>query len=167
MHLPPAVSYPVVRSRWHLLGIGLLAALGALADCALVWHQRGQVGAPIYTLLFAMAAPLSAIGAVTAWYKSPVGRLHWDGAEWFWREFGKAPLRSIGQVSIALDLQFLVLVQLRCETARSQWIFLQEATHRAQWLALRRALVSGGSERAPVHPSVQATTGDDLLGTTP
>ena len=167
MHLPPAVSYPVVRSRWHLFGIGSLAVLGSLVNGALVWHQWWQAGASLCLVLFALIAPVSVIGAVAAWYKGPVGRLHWDGLEWFWRGVDQAQIRQIQQVSIALDFQFLVLVQLRCETARSQWIFLQEGTDRSQWLALRRALVSSGSDRAPVHRSAHKPADDDLLGTAP
>ena len=164
MHLPPAVSHSVVRSRWHLLGICVIAVVTCLATCALLWHEWGQPGSRTRGLLFLAALLISALGALDGWYRSPIGRIHWDGAEWFWTGSGRAPLRQIQEVFITLDLQSLVLVQICSDTGGSCWIFLQEGTQRAQWLALRRALVGAGAARSRVKSAGGLSADNDLLG---
>jgi hypothetical protein len=141
-----------------------VAAAAWLVTGALVWYQWGHPGAGIRGMLLMTAASVSTIGAVVGWRNSPIGRLHWDGTQWFWTGAETVLLHPIKQVFIAIDLQSLVLVQLRSETAGSRWIFMQAGVNRAQWLALRRALVSAGAARAPVKPDQGASADDDLLG---
>jgi hypothetical protein len=135
MHLPPAVSYEVVRSRGHFF---MACALGALAIAVAFFFWMQQVSAFRIACLAGLAV-LSSIASLLAWRKSPVGLLQWDGARWLWPGFGGSPVQS---ATVCVDLQNFVLFQLKSAAGKTVWLYLEERNDRARWLALRRAMVS-------------------------
>jgi hypothetical protein len=134
MHLPPAVSYEVVRSKWHLFIGGALITL-AVAGTACFWVQ--QVVSLGSTCL-ACIVVVSATASFLAWCRTPVGLQQWDGAQWLWPEFGDVPVQS---VNLFLDLQVSVLFELKSVTGKTTRLFLEQRFKFANWLALRRAIV--------------------------
>ena len=134
MHLPPAFSYEVVRSKWHLF---FWVALIALAVAGTACFEVLQV-ISIRTRGLDCIVVASAIASFLGWRRSPVGLLQWDGAQWLWPEFGDMPVQS---VNLCLDLQFCVLLELKSVTGKTTWLFLGQRSNTAKWLALRRAIV--------------------------
>jgi hypothetical protein len=137
MHLPPAVSYRVVRSRWHFYLWCALTSL-AVAATACYWIQQDALSR---SLGLAGIVIVSAVGSFLAWRSSPAGLLHWDGIQWLWPGFGESPVQS---VELCLDLQFMVLLQLKSAAGKTIWLFIEESGDDAMWLALRRAIVFSG-----------------------
>jgi hypothetical protein len=93
--------------------------------------------------------------AAASWWRTPAGRLAWDGAAWAFQ--GPADAAHAGQLTVALDLQRAVLVRWR--GPRPHWFWLQRACEPPHWAALRRAVYSrpeddapSGAERPPDPP---------------
>jgi hypothetical protein len=107
----------------------------AVAGTTCFWIQQASQDLPAG---IACIVVFSNIASFLAWRRSPVGLLQWDGAQWLWSEFGEVPVQS---VSLCLDLQFFVLLQLKSATGKATWLFLEERLDRSRWLALRRAMV--------------------------
>ena len=156
MHRPPAVSYKVVRSRWHFFVIVILWSL-ALAG-ALAWVA--QQGAVWQSVVFAMVLLVSAVWSLHGWYRTCPGLLQWDGEDWY----GPTPrdaigadasdLRALRQVHVVFDFQAVVLVRTANQLGQTAWIWLERATDPDHWLRMRRALVGSaqGSMKSPVTP---------------
>ncbi|MDR7306418.1 hypothetical protein [Rhodoferax saidenbachensis] len=139
MYRPPAVSYSVVRSRWHARTLGVLWALGAVLVQATLWRYDYSMTAMVAMEFSCLAAGL---WAVWAWRTAPQGLLRWDGDCWHWSGYAEMPVR---QVTVHFDFQAVVLVSVQGLGRVRVWLWLDSAsvTH-ARWLALRRALVAGG-----------------------
>ena len=139
MHAAPSVSYPVGRSRFALVALGLawlvglaLAALWTLQADAPGWRQALAFG----------AAGAAGLAAALAWRRSPSGRLAWDGGGWRWEEEG-------GRPEIALDLQSRMLLRWRSDAGAVRWLAVERNAAPAHWDALRRAVYSPASTDAP------------------
>lgn len=145
MHLPPAVSYVVVRSRWHFYGLLALGGIGLLSAAAYWSEQPFGMGVALVAGVAGVSIPV----AFLAWCRSPCGVLQWDGSQWMWSGFGEA---SVQRLLVSLDFQFLMLVQICADDGQSVWLFLQECADGERWAALRRALYAraaanrGGAE---------------------
>ncbi len=153
MHLPPAVSYEVVRSRWQFFIACALAILSASA-ALLFWVQQGSSARAI---ALACAAGTCSPLPFVLWRKAPTGLLYWDGAQWLWPGFSDAPVHHM---RLCLDLQSFLLVQIGLAQGETAWLFMEERDDRARWLALRRALVARG--RAEVNPSHFSGTSQEV-----
>lgn len=142
MHRPPVVRFAVGRSRWYgrvllllwLLGVGVMLTFFSIQAVAIwqvwVWFTALMVGAGV---------------ALQGWRSAPTGILLWDGTAWHWSGFfGIAPCT----LTLHLDLQTLLIVSVRQHGAPCGWLWLDNATHDREWVALRRAVVD--SLRAPV-----------------
>ena len=143
MHAAPSVSYPVGRSAFALGLAAALAALGALVAAAWLL-ESAQAG--WRHALAAAAVAAGGAGALVAWWRSPAGLLHWDGAAWNWEE-GRE-LRP-GHPEIALDLQNRLLLRWQAEAGRARWLWVERARAPAHWEALRRAVYSRASAPLP------------------
>jgi len=149
MHSAPWVSYPVGRTRnaerillisW---GIGFCAvSIACLGSPSIGWREG-------LLLLTALGAGLMAwVGAVR---HSASADLIFDGQHW--TVSGEAQIQT-ARASVALDLQFLLLVCLSSQSGRTRrWIWLDRNAMPARWRDLRRALYS---RAAPVDPSGRA-----------
>lgn len=135
MHLPPAASYSVKPSRWHLALLCALVLAGWLAVAAYGATQAGM----LRLSLLAAAALAGTCACCIAWHSSPQGLLQWDGSQWLWSGFAGAGVRSL---DLVLDLQWLLLVQLRSEHGKTVYLFLDQRPGHADWLALRRAVLA-------------------------
>lgn len=136
MHRAPAVSFLAARSRWHLRCIVVLAASSVLA---LVGFGLGQPQSQWQVLAVTCVMPASALVALIAWRRSPVGGLRWDGQHWRWSGWGDA---AACRLTLRMDWQNGVLVSLICEGERSVCLWLDAPADPAHWNALRRAIFS-------------------------
>lgn len=144
MHRAPAVSFPVVRSRVHLRCIVVLQLLACSGLALWVVHDG--------TWLWRHSVLLVCIGfaggvAVRDWARTPDGLLCWDGGQWLWRT---AQSDQPCVVQRLLDLQSAVVVRVTSPEGMDAHRWLDAASAPTQWLALRRAIVSGA-----LHPLEQ------------
>ncbi|OJV38312.1 hypothetical protein [Hydrogenophaga sp. PML113] len=65
-----------------------------------------------------------------------------QGAAWRWSPDGCSDGLALDAVRVALDLQSRVLLQLRGSAGAPVWVWVERDRAPADWLALRRALVS-------------------------
>jgi len=134
MHSAPAVSYPVGRSSFyaafmlglHGLSAGIWVAWGMVSDAFGLGHLA------VLALWI-----ISAAVAVWAWLRSPTGSLIWDGQHWIW---ASGELSRTVALSVTLDLQRLMLMQLRSSDAPPLWLWLERGAAPARWRPWRRAV---------------------------
>jgi toxin CptA len=143
MHAAPSVSYPVGRCRFAgaLLALLWLVALAGL----LAWSSQAAAAAWLRVAAFALLAGCGAWAAL-AWRLSPTGTLAWDGAGWRWQQ---AALDRAGQPRLALDLQSRLLLRWQEEGGAVRWLWLERDAAPAHWDALRRAVYSRATDKAP------------------
>jgi len=137
MQGPPAASLPVGRSRWH---IGAIAATGlpALLGCTLLLRQ---ISAEMAALAFLCLSCLLGF-AIFEWLRSELGMLRWDGQHWLWTGFGDA---SVAHLEPILDLQSVVLVRVRSDQGKTEWLWLEAKPDALQWRSIRRAVYAQGA----------------------
>lgn len=146
MRNAPSVMYPVGRCAFH--GQLLLVLAAAVAASLWGWRGSGVDGRLWWTFVAGAVGWL--LWALHRWQRSPVGQLHWDAqaphllstevGAWFWLDSaGLAPQPVLG-VQQALDWQRVVLLQLRSTASVPRWVWVQQPSDPARWLALRRAL---------------------------
>lgn len=136
MHNAPSVSYPVGRSRFHVIGLLVIALVGIATG--LLWRQQAQP--PVWQqILFLLVWLLSSSAAVWRWRDSPCGVLRWDGQLWHWDLGGST---VIGQLTVQLDLQHVLLLHLRAASGAATWFWLERGGETILWDALRRAAFS-------------------------
>ena len=141
MHMPPAVSYEVVRSRWHFFIVCFVGSLAALVVAAYGIQQPESARLAALVGISSMCLFFALVG----WFKSPVGVLRWDGATWVWSGFGDVPVKSL---ELRLDLQFAMWLELTAESGKTVWFLLEARHDRLQWLRLRRAVVAQGQAQS-------------------
>ena len=146
MRNAPSVIYPVGRCAFHAQCLLVLAAIVA----ASIWGWRGS-GVDLRVWLATLAgAVLWLIWALRAWWRAPLGQLHWDAqapgvrsAEagvWFWVVGGSLAQQPLHRLEPALDLQRLMLLRLHASPSVPRWVWVQQTSDPARWLDLRRAL---------------------------
>ncbi len=143
MHNAPAVSYPVGRSHFQGWLIGLTGLGGVLL--ALLWMYVTDVVGWRQWLL-AVSVLGSCYLAVAAWWHAPSGSLRWYGQAWSWQV---ANVSTSGTLTVHLDLQFVLLVSLRPNSATRIWLWPERSAQPGRWNALRQGIFS----RAPAHVS--------------
>lgn len=139
MHNAPPVAYPLGRSHfqgWVLAGSWLAGLLVTLA-----WWRVGpgfdwRIGA-------AMAALVgSGVAAWLGWRSAPVGQLHWDGQAWLWESQGYQAGTPVLALSVALDLQRILLIRLDNHDQAGMWLWAHRRAFPERWLDFRRAVYS-------------------------
>lgn len=139
MHSAPAVRYPVGRwpaLTWIVIVMALAGTGGLLA-----WQHSTPPRFMSVVLAWA-ALGVCVVVALTGTLRQAVGVLRWDGQVW---RFESAQIASAdhelswtpAHVSIALDLQSVVLLSLR---GAPRWLWLRSVSDPEQWNDLRRAL---------------------------
>ncbi|MFZ4479026.1 MAG: hypothetical protein ACOYNZ_03925 [Rhodoferax sp.] len=148
MHSAPAVSYPIGRSRFHGGLLGSASLTGILAG--LLWRQQADP-ALWQQCLFALIVLGAGLAAVIDWWTSPDGTLQWDGQGWSL----VLPLATpVGPLSAHLDLQSCLLLCLRAENGRRNWVWIERWRDPASWNALRRAVFAGSAAGPAQHSGV-------------
>ena len=135
MHTAPAVSLMVARSRWQLITIGVLLAVGALS----VGHYAvTQAQAQLQVLGMFCTLLLAAGMSLLQWKRFSGGCLTWDGLHWQW-----AGLREgvVWHLTPVLNSPFSVLVFVRVGAGKKTWLWIDRCTDATQWRAFRRAMV--------------------------
>ena len=144
MYLPPAVTWDVKPARCHKLAVQGLALCAGLLCFAFCVVQGWGIPSLVLLLALLVSVLLASRGILTA----PSGQLNWDGAQWHWL----GPQQdAVADLQCVLDLQKLMLVQLRCDQGGTLCLWLESPSNSERWLALRRAIVVGASA-----PEVQA-----------
>ena len=145
LHNAPRVSYPVGRSPFYALLLGVTWAAGALATLAWCWHADA-IGA--WQLVAAGWLIVAALLAGWSWRHTLQGVLTWDGQQWSFEGNG-APAAVNIVVACHLDVQAHMLLSLHGQAASSLgWAWLARSKSPARWLDLRRALFAGRREHA-------------------
>ena len=140
---PPAVQYPVRRSR--ILGL-LLCALAASGMAAVSgWAFFGAGPQPGWRVWCAMALACAAgAGALHFWMGQFVGVLRWDGQGWS-LEFPAAEPAGLALASppqVFLDLQSHIWMHAVPVGRGPVWLWLERSAHPERWGDLRRAVYS-------------------------
>jgi toxin CptA len=146
MHSAPAVSYPVGRSSFYgtlLVGIHVIGGSVLLA-----WAVVSDVLGLGHVAAFALWLASAAL-AMWSWRRAPAGALTWDGQHWLWTS---GDLSHPVVLSVALDLQSLMLIQLCSSEAPSLWVWLERRAAPARWRPCRRAVFA----RRPGDPARDA-----------
>ena len=143
MHRAPAVSFPVMRSRWHMRLLVAALAFSAIASTAFIGSGASS-GPRSALVLLAMGG--AAVFAGVQWVRTPSGVLHWDGGQWLWESASQSEPCT---VQPKLDFQQAVVVRVRCGSGASRYHWIEAGAAPQHWLALRRALVSQS-----LHPLV-------------
>ena len=143
MHSAPSVSYPVGRSAFAGRLLAGFGALGIAAAAAWTVQSSSFGWRPALGWACALACAGFALGA---WWRSPFGVLHWDGAAWQWQDgAGMAP----GGLECALDLQSRMLLRWQGEGGAPRWLWVERKAAPSHWEALRRAVYSRASTPVP------------------
>jgi hypothetical protein len=152
MRNAPSVMYPVGRCAFHVQALLVLAAIVAAA--LLGWRVGSAVDTRLW-LATLLGAVLWLAWGLRAWWRSPVGRLHWDAqasnlpsvevGAWFWHGGATLDPRPLQRLEPALDLQRLMLLRLHAPKSVPRWVWVQQTSDPARWLDLRRALQRGSA----------------------
>lgn len=138
MYSPPAVSYPVGRSRFEFWLISLILAFGAVV-CTWWTHESEQVG---WRQMTAFSVWLFAwVTSYITWRNSPEGLLVWRQESWFWTPANgniSSEIKAAGVV-VHLDLQFTLLLKLSLSNGTNKWLWLEQKRLPERWFDLRRA----------------------------
>ena len=90
-----------------------------------------------------VAAVICAGGAALHGLKnSPVGQLAWDGQVWRWEGPGYQAGVAEYELSVALDLQNLMLLRIENQAHAKLWLWVERRAFPARWHDLRRAVYS-------------------------
>jgi hypothetical protein len=139
MHNAPPVAYPLGRSRFQGATLAVIWLAGMLVTMA--WWLT----APGFDWRIGMAMAAVVIAGMTAWLGwrgAPVGRLHWDGQLWRWESPGYQSGTPARSLSVALDLQRVMLIRLDNHDHASLWLWVHRTALPERWLDLRRAVYS-------------------------
>lgn len=151
MHGPPAVSFPVGRSRWHVVALAA-ALVPAVLAWPWLWLASGIEFSPMAVAAQMLLVCVVGALAAWAWHRSPAGHLRWDGERWSWSDL------SVQTLHTTLDAQAMVLVALRLENSRPVWLWLERGQGTPQaWRSLRRALVYREGQASSGALSSQST----------
>ena len=104
-------------------------------------------------LLVAVAVVATGSLAARGWYTAPVGKLTWDGDSWRWQSASYASGGSPLKLTVALDLQRALWLQLENSAGANLWIWAEKSAAPHRWMDLRRAVVSS----AVTGPGAPAT----------
>lgn len=118
------------------------ATFSAAALLACITFESQQLS-PLRSALLACCTLLGTVMAWHAWRNAPSGRLQWDGQHWIWSGFGETPVR---QLTLHLDFQGLMLLQIQSESGVRQWLWLERTRQNSSWIAMRRAIVAATGE---------------------
>lgn len=152
MRNAPSVMYPVGRCAFHART--LLVVVAIVAAALLGWRVGSAVDTRLW-LVTLLGAVLWLAWALRAWWRSPVGRLHWDAqasnlssgevGAWFWHAGAAPDPQPLLRVEPAPDLQQLRLLRLHAQKSVLRWLWVQQTSDPARWLDLRRALQRGSA----------------------
>ena len=153
MRSAPSVTYPVGCSRdaGHLLMIvWVVGAFCAGAAC----YQWNSISWR-HTLL-ALSVLLAGAAGWQAGWRRPLAEVHFDGQDW---SLSGAQTLQAAQISVHLDIQFLLCARLTQPGQPSQWLWLERRAAPGRWHDLRRAVYSRppAAEPATALPSARAS----------
>jgi len=139
MHDAPPVAYPLGRSHFQAGALAGLWLAGLLVT--LMWWLAAP--RPDWRLAAATVAMLGA-GALAwrGWSHAPVGQLHWDGQVWLWESPSYQSGTPVLRLSVALDLQRLLLLRVENSDRATLWLWAHRSAMPERWLDLRRAVYS-------------------------
>ncbi|HYW55991.1 MAG TPA: hypothetical protein VE934_03475 [Polaromonas sp.] len=148
MHNPPAVVYPLRRSR--VSGLLLVATWLAGAVVFLLWWGT----ATVFDWRQSSAGAALVLGGVIAgwgWKNSPDGQLRWDGQVWCWQgPEGHASTPAL-ELSVAIDFQQVLLLKLKNHDNAVCWLWVERQAQPERWMDLRRAVYSR-RRATPLNP---------------
>ena len=149
MRSAPAVSYPVGRSRFHMVLICMIAVIGTVVNVA--WLVQ-PTPAPNLLLVSSTAVLQVALiwNAVHRWRLNQAAQLAWSGRNWRFSDFDRlaqGTAEAPTSVRIVLDLQFTLLVFLTDAQGNGRWVWAEQRKSPPLWLPFRRALVASDHKR--------------------
>ncbi len=156
MHNAPSVTYPLGRSRFQACLLGGYAAV-AVAAFALWWHRTSLSDWRL--LCFALLTLTLWSWAVGNWWRSPGGRLCWDGQSWCWHSSG---VSVCGALRARMDLQFCLLLSLNTGAAKSVWLWAERAADAQRWRDFRCAVFARNATAVRPTDATQAVTNANI-----
>lgn len=153
MQNAPAVSFPVGRSMVAARGMAFLWALGVFSAA----YLAATTSQPSRTLAIAWVLGLgTGLAALIHWRKLPNGFLRWDRNVWQFApsKTGIGEPVTLGEVSVCLDLQSILLANFQAPSGRRYWFWLERKADMAQWRILRRAIFAQPRETSAGHRGV-------------
>jgi len=139
-HWAPAVRFPLARSGWLLTAILALAACSLAVMCGTWW--AGQMLSLLQALGFLGLWIAGLLAGLILWWKLPSrGWLEWSGVEWALRTAAGPPcIYSTESISVALDLQAVLLLRIRPMSGGRCWLWIERTQAPSAWRPLRRAI---------------------------
>lgn len=124
---------------------------GSFAAAAFCLQQAAAFDAPTASVLLSWLACLG----VTIWAsrRDHAGTLQWSAGKWMWECGGRV---HCGELTMLADLQWVVVVVVRCDDGRVFWFCLHRRDDPSLWPTLRRALVSTSGHRTKSADGVNA-----------
>lgn len=152
MRSAPSVVYPVGRCAFHGRLLLALSALGLATLTGWAWSDSGRFFREGFWAGLVLWA-LWAAWVFNAWWRTPIGALHWDSlaspfgdslraGAWHWhlhRVEEGVPLQHLESV---LDCQGFVLLRLKALDQRATWLWVERHRAPRHWDDLRRALMA-------------------------
>jgi hypothetical protein len=140
---PPAVLYPLRRSR--VLGLLLLALMLVSAGglCGWVFQSGGAVDRwPV--VVAGCLWCLAAFSAFHCWLDQFSGSIRWDGQAWMLESSnsGAAGMPLSVPPEVLLDVQSHLWLHVFPMGRGHIWLWLEHSTQPERWLDLRRAVYS-------------------------
>ena len=146
MHDAPAVCYPVGRSFFHGVLVGIAGLVGILTG--MVWFA-GTSPTSWRQWLFATVLLATWSAACEVWRRGPQGSLSWDGRIWAW-SVDQALVK--GRVLVHIDFQAWMVLSLRTEQGVTIWLWPEKRSDALSWDPLRRAVfarIGAGASPTP------------------
>lgn len=143
---PPAVQYPVRRSRTLALLLCAVASSGAGSISVWAASGLGAGSGTSWRLVGAVAVGVLAVaGAIHFWWNQWEGILHWDGQAWWLEDRGPgvASMSLLQGPQALLDVQSHLWVHVVVQEGRGRiWLWLERSAQPEHWQDLRRAVYS-------------------------
>lgn len=145
------MSYPLGHSRFlvFFLFSGWLLAAGVT-----IWWWRSAPPGDWRPLLGALCCLLAGLAMTAGWRRSPVGKLHWDGENWYWESAVYQASAELNPPVVGLDLQSAMLLRLDNTAGAVWWLWAERRAEPQRWLDMRRAVYAA---RRPLHLQVSDT----------
>lgn len=152
MRSAPSVVYPVGRCVFHGRILFALSAFGLAVLVGWVWSASGRFFEEAIWAGFCLWV-LWSVWVFKAWWRTPVGALHWDSlaaptneslraGAWWWYDDTMDDGVVVLDIECVLDCQSWILLRWRRSPRWATWVWAERGRAPEHWGDLRRALMA-------------------------